>query len=118
MTPGYAVVSNDGPFVEFAQGVVQRVMGSDAYFELPSPIMGAEDFGYFLREAPGCMVFLGACPADIANSLEAPSCHSNVMRIDEAALAHGIALHVGIATEYLAAASATTDDVTTTTREG
>ncbi|MFN8050257.1 MAG: M20 family metallopeptidase [Acidimicrobiales bacterium] len=102
MTPGYSVVRNDVSFVEFAEKVATEVLGEGKYFELPSPIMGAEDFGYILERVPGAMAFLGVCPADIENSLEAPSCHSNVMRLNEDGMAHGIAMHVGIATNYLA----------------
>lgn len=102
MTPGYAVVRNDVSFVEFAKHTAEEVLGVDKYFELPSPIMGAEDFGYILEKVPGAMAFLGVCPSDIENSLQAPSCHSNLMRINEDAMAHGIAMHVGIATRYLA----------------
>ena len=103
MTPGYSVVRNDVSFVEFARDTAEAVLGEGKYFELPSPIMGAEDFGYILERVPGAMAFLGVCPSDIENSLEAPSCHSNLMRINEDAMAHGIAMHVGIATRYLAA---------------
>lgn len=102
LTPGYAVVNNDAGFVRFVEEVATSTLGEGKYFELPSPIMGAEDFGYLLQQVPGAMAFLGVCPADIENSLEAPSCHSNVMRINEDALAHGIAMHVAVATNYLA----------------
>lgn len=102
MTPGYAVVRNNVSFVEFARHTAEEVLGADKYFELPSPIMGAEDFGYILEKVPGAMAFLGVCPSDIENSLEAPSCHSNLMRINEDAMAHGIAMHVGVATKFLA----------------
>jgi len=102
MTPGYAVVRNDAEFVGFVHDVTESVMGEGKYFELPSPIMGAEDFGYLLQQVPGAMAFLGVCPDDIENSLEAPSCHSNLMRLNESAMAHGIAMHVAVATSYLA----------------
>jgi len=105
MTPGYAVVRNDAAFVEFVEDVAIGVMGEGRYFELPSPIMGAEDFGYLLQQVPGAMAFLGVCPTDIDNSLAAPSCHSNHMRLNEDAMAHGIAMHVAVATRYLAGSS-------------
>ncbi len=98
---GYPVTVNDPAFVAFAVECAERVVGEGHYFELPSPIMGAEDFSYFLREVPGAMVFLGVCPDDIANSLEAPSCHSNLMRLNETGMREGIALHVAIATAWL-----------------
>ena len=70
-------------------------------FPLPSPVMGAEDFSYILEEVPGAMAFLGVCPDDIANSLEAPSCHSDLMRLNEDALPLGAAMHAGVAIEWL-----------------
>ena len=36
-------------------------------------------------------------PDDIADSLSAPSCHSNRMRLNEAALPTGAALHAAMA---------------------
>jgi hippurate hydrolase len=99
---GYPVTVNDDGFCRFAQEVVEDVIGPDAWFPMPWPVMGAEDFSYILQQVPGAMVFLGVCPDDIANSLEAPSCHSNRMRLNEAGLPLGVALHAGIALRYLA----------------
>lgn len=104
----YPVTVNDADFVSFAAGQVEAVMGEGRFFELPSPVMGAEDFSYFLQKVPGAMVFLGVCPDDIANSLEAPGCHSNVMRLNEAAMAEGVALHVAVATAWLREAASRT----------
>ena len=105
MKAGYSVVRNDVSFVELEERIAIEVLGDGKYFELPSPVMGAEDFSYFLEKVPGAMAFLGVCPEDIENSLEAPSCHSNIMRINEDAMQHGIALHVATALGYLAASA-------------
>ena len=99
--PGYPVTVNDAEFAPWVAGAAEAQLGQGRVFELPTPIMGAEDFSYILQQVPGAMAFLGACPTDIANSLEAPSCHSNRMRIDEEAMAVGVATHVAIATAYL-----------------
>jgi hippurate hydrolase len=101
LNAGYPVTVNDSGFVDFARDVVNDVGGPGTFFELPWPVMGAEDFSYLLQKVPGAMVFLGVCPEDIANPLEAPSCHSNLMRLNEAALPLGIALHAAIAVKYL-----------------
>ena len=104
MEPGYDVVVNDAAFVDLTREVAEEALGDGRYFELPTPIMGAEDFGYFLQRVPGAMAFLGACPEGVENSLEAPSCHSNLMRISEESMRHGIALHVTTALRFLGAA--------------
>lgn len=101
---GYPVTVNTPAFVEFGEGVARQLF-DDRYFELPMPIMGAEDFSFVLNEVPGAMFFLGACPADISDSLGAPSCHSNLMRLNEDCLALGAAMHVAVATTYLSKAS-------------
>ncbi len=95
---GYPVTVNDPDFVEFAASVVRQVLGDDAYLPMRSPMMGAEDFSYLLQRWPGAMFFLGVKPDDPA--LAAP-CHSNRMILNEAAMAHGVALHVGIARQWL-----------------
>ena len=59
--------------------------------------MGGEDFSYLLQKVPGAMAFLGVCPADVDNSLTAPPCHSNRMRLNEDGMVHGVALHVAMA---------------------
>jgi amidohydrolase len=49
--------------------------------------MGAEDFGYMLRKAPGAMFMLGAKLDDVTRNH-----HTPVFDIDEAALPTGVAL--------------------------
>ena len=98
---GYPVTFNDEAFAGFASGVVEEVLGEHRFYEMPAPVMGGEDFSYFLQKVPGAMFFLGVCPADIDNFLEAPSCHSNLMRLNEEALPLGAAIHASMAWRYL-----------------
>lgn len=102
LNAGYPVTVNDPTFTSWLAGVVADVVGENAWFELPWPVMGAEDFSYVLQKVPGAMLFLGVCPADIGNFLEAPACHSNLMRLNEDALHLGVALHAGVALRHLA----------------
>ncbi|MDH4168569.1 MAG: M20 family metallopeptidase [Acidimicrobiia bacterium] len=94
---GYPVTINHAEDVARVSRLVHEAIGENRYFELPTPVMGAEDFSYVLQVVPGAMALLGVCPDDIANSLEAPSCHSNRMRLNEDALATGVALHCAVA---------------------
>ena len=57
------------------------------------PVMGAEDFSYVLARVPGAMLLLGARPQEGP----AEPCHSNRMRLNEAAIPIGIAVHVALA---------------------
>lgn len=98
---GYPVTTNDTTFAAFAAGVVDERLGSGRSYQMPSPVMGAEDFSYVLQKVPGAMVFLGVCPPDHADPFSAPACHSNRMILHEDVMADGIALHAAIATTFL-----------------
>jgi hippurate hydrolase len=95
---GYPVTVNDAEFVDFAAQTAREVLGEDSFIQMKTPMMGAEDFSYFLHRWPGAMFFLGVKPAD--SSLAAP-CHSNRMILNEDGMAHGVALHAGIAMKWL-----------------
>jgi hippurate hydrolase len=103
MNAGYPVTVNDAEFTEFARQTVVDLLGEDHYLPMSSPMMGAEDFSYFLQKWPGAMLFLGVKPEDA--SLAAP-CHSNRMMLNEDGMQHGIALHASIALNYLRQATA------------
>ena len=97
LVEGYPVTVNDaGEAARFA-AVCEATLGEKSHLTLPSPVMGGEDFSMLLQRVPGAMALLGVCPADIADSREAPQCHSHRMRLDEAGLRHGIALHAAMA---------------------
>jgi len=97
LVENYPVTVNDRSVFDHAVEVVERVLGENTFLPFPSPVMGAEDVSYLFQRVPGAMVFLGVCPDDIADSLSAPACHSNRMRLNEAALPMGAALHAAMA---------------------
>lgn len=95
---GYPVTVNDDGFATFAEDVARSVVGDASTVRMPSPVMGAEDFSYWLQRVPGAMAFLGASPG---RGPAAPN-HSNRMVLDEGAMATGIALHAAVALRHLA----------------
>ena len=95
---GYPVTVNDGEVVEVARAVSDDVLGGGAYVDMPTPVMGAEDFSYVLERWPGAMCFLGARPADVA---EPAPVHSNRMILNEEGMVAGMAMHVGVALRLL-----------------
>ncbi len=97
LVENYPVTVNDRGVYDHAVAMVEQLLGEHTFFPFPSPVMGAEDVSYLFQRVPGAMVFLGVCPDDIADSLSAPSCHSNRMRLNEAALPTGAALHAAMA---------------------
>jgi amidohydrolase len=99
---GFPVTVCDAHATAHAAAAVAATFGSDAWTDMRSPVMGAEDFSYVLQKVPGAMVFLGVCPAEQSWQSACP-CHSNKMVLNEAVLARGVAAHCAIAERFLAA---------------
>lgn len=102
IVPGYPVTVNDHDAAAWVRSVAGTVAG-DAVVEMPSPVMGAEDWSYVLQQVPGAMAFLGTCPPEVDLHEVAPN-HSDRMVIHEDAMAVGIALHAAVALDELGAA--------------
>jgi amidohydrolase len=91
--PGYPAVVNDAAAVERVRRHASIVVGEGNVVD-PAPMAAAEDFAYFLRQAPGAFAFIGA--GNAARSIAAPH-HSPHFDIDEAALPVGAELLARIA---------------------
>jgi amidohydrolase len=96
---GYPAVVNDPAMVDFVVGVAKRALGKECLQKF-DPIMGGEDFAYYLQKVPGAFIFLGA-----GDGHESPH-HHPAFDIDEKALPAGALLLVSLALEYLRARTA------------
>jgi hippurate hydrolase len=96
---GYPVTVNDVDAAQFALDTAAALLGERNAIQMPTPVMGAEDWSYVLEEVPGAMAFLGTKPP--GSGFVAPN-HSNRMVIDESAMAAGIATYAGVALRWLA----------------
>ncbi len=83
---GYDATYNDPQVCEVMEQVATEMFGEQA-IKVGEPGMGAEDFGYMARKAPGAMFFLGAQYDDKSRSH-----HTPVFDIDENALPVGAAM--------------------------
>lgn len=98
---GYPATRNDPRAVAIVERLATDLFGADQFAEMPTPIMGGEDFAYVLREVPGAMAFLGVAPPGEEASTRAPI-HNGRMTVHEDWLQRGVALHCGFATRFLA----------------
>lgn len=94
----YPPTANDGAAWEYAQGVVDGLLGEGAAQEI-APVMGGEDFSFFLRHVPGCFLALGTGNPDKETTV---SVHHPRFRVDEDALPVGAAIHAELALGKLA----------------
>ena len=105
LVAGYPVTVNDGARSAAVLETARDVLGPRAAVEMPSPVMGAEDFSFVLQAVPGAMAFLGMCPEGADPRTAAPN-HSNRMLLDESAMAAGMAVHAAVALRDLTELSA------------
>ncbi len=92
--PGYPPLVNPPEMVDFAMEVVAKTLGRDRIVDI-DPVMGGEDFAYFLQKIPGAFLFFGmgdgqACPH-----------HHPGFDMDEKALPQAALLLTSLALEYL-----------------
>lgn len=91
---GYSACVNDETEARRALATAVGLFGAELVTESRQPSMGGEDFGYFLKEAPGAMYYLG-CGSD------APL-HNEHFTVHDECLPRGIMMHAAVALSYLA----------------
>ncbi len=92
---GYPPTTNDAAMAELALEAARELLGPDGAMPA-APMMGAEDFAFFLRRVPGALMWLGAAPADRPRELHRPD-----MDIDEDVLPVGAAVLAACAARAL-----------------
>jgi hippurate hydrolase len=97
---GYPPTLNDPRAVALVRDIASEQFGEAGYFEIPAPIMGAEDFSYVLQQVPGAMAILGVAPPGGDPFARAPI-HNAKMMFDEAMLPRGVAMHCAFAVRFL-----------------
>ncbi len=93
-TCGYPPLINDEKMVEFVKGVTRKTLGKERLVTI-DPVMGGEDFSYYLREVPGAFLFFGA-----GDGMEFPHHHPG-FDFDERALPQAVLLMSSLALEFL-----------------
>jgi amidohydrolase len=91
---GYPPVVNDESMVDFVAHIAGGIFGEGKVKEI-DPVMGGEDFAYFLQEVPGAFMFVG-----MGDGMEFPH-HHPAFDIDEKALPQATLLMTALALEYL-----------------
>jgi amidohydrolase len=97
-TPDYPVLINDPRATDLARATIARMFGKRAIFEITKPLMGAEDFAYFLKKVPGTFLRLG-----IRNPKKNAvyPWHHPQFTVDEDAMKVGASTLAGLALDFL-----------------
>jgi len=93
----YPPTTNDAHCWDVARAVGEELLGEGAVLESP-PIMGGEDFAFYLQHVPGVFVGLGIRSEEAGSTW---AVHHPRFMMDESALPTGAALHVAYALRSL-----------------
>lgn len=94
---GYDSVNNDTAITKIVEGTAEQLWGKQSVVEM-TPLMGGEDFSFYLNEAPGCFVFIGT--GNPAEGTVYPMHHPK-FTINEPSLMIGVKLSVHAALKLL-----------------
>jgi amidohydrolase len=103
-TFGYPVTVNADAEAELVASTASELYGTERFHWMPDPIAAAEDFSFVLREVPGAMLHLGACPPG-RDPRTAPNNHAPDAVFDDAVLTDGAVLLAELALRRLAMAT-------------
>lgn len=91
---GYPPLVNNEAMVDFVLDVTSKTLGEESIKTI-DPIMGGEDFAYFLQKVPGAFLFFG-----MGDGMDSPH-HHPAFDLDEKALPQATLLMTSLALEYL-----------------
>jgi amidohydrolase len=91
---GDPALVNDPGMADLVHEVARKTLGEGSVADL-DPVMGGEDFAYFLREVPGAFLFFG-----MGDGTQFPHHHPG-FDIDEKALPQATLLMSALALQYL-----------------
>lgn len=93
---GYPPLINDDAMVTLVEDVARKVLGENRV-KFIDPVMGGEDFAYYLRKVPGAFFFFG-----MGDGMEHPH-HHPAFDLDEEALPQATLFMSSLALEFLGA---------------
>ena len=95
---GYPVLINDPQATDMARVTIESMLGKQAIFEIKKPLIGAEDFAYYLEKVPGSFLRLGIRNP---NKGAVYPWHHPKFTVDEDAIKVGAAVLAGVAFDFL-----------------
>lgn len=95
---GYPVLKNDKAFTILATTIIKELFGEENAVELKDPLMGGEDFAYYLEKIQGTFLRLGTGNKEKGSNYP---WHHQRFNIDEDALPLGTALFTKFGVDFL-----------------
>jgi amidohydrolase len=99
---GYPVLVNHRPINDLYRAAIRAAFGARSIVELTEPLMGGEDFAYYLQKVPGAMMRLGVRNPEVG---AVHAWHHPQFTIDENAMAIGTHVICGALLKFMNQAS-------------
>ena len=93
ITEGYPPTINEDRATAFARDALNEILGQENIVEIEEPVMGGEDFAYYLEKIPGTFLRLGVG--------ESHSLHNSSYDFNDKAIPFGVRVMVGLALRFL-----------------
>lgn len=93
----YPALVNDPEVTQWTLDCLAQWFGPDQVISIPDPVMGGEDFAFYLREVPGTFIYLSN-PGYIEGNFHGH--HHPKFDIDESYLYKAVATFYGLTIEY------------------
>jgi len=90
----YIPTINNRTAVEFAEKVSHKYFGKNSWTTKEKPVMGSEDFSFFIKSYPGAFINIGL-------GENCPGLHTSAFDFSDDALANGVTMFCALALEYL-----------------
>lgn len=90
----YIATVNNVHIVNRCKDITERYLGKSCWIDIDEPVMGSEDFSYYIDKNPGAMFFLGM-------GEDSAPLHSNLFDFNDEALGTGIMFLVLSTLEFL-----------------
>ena len=97
-TFGTPEVVNDKKMVDLLLNEAEEIIGSENCVDLEDPVMGGEDFGFYLEKIPGAFIRLGTCSKTGDDCF---SQHNSRFNVDDHALVIGMKILAATAVKAL-----------------
>jgi amidohydrolase len=97
LEPGYPATINDAASAEFVAQTARRALGADRFVPAAKPVMGGEDFAYYLEHVPGAFFMVGTVPPGRSDY---PPLHSDQYDHSDGAVAIGMRMFVELVMNF------------------
>ncbi|MFC1573987.1 M20 family metallopeptidase [Candidatus Latescibacterota bacterium] len=90
---GYPPLINEERSTDVAKGLITDIIGKENMIVIPEPVMGGEDFAFYLEKIPGTFMRLGVG--------DGPPLHNTAYDFNDDSIPYGIRIMAGIGLRFL-----------------